>query len=524
MLEPDIFTRAMRRVLWVIAIGILILTRVPLVSQYLSIDGVNLAFSLERFSPLEDQPQPPGYPFFVAFARVVNLPFHNAETTFFLIAIMVSALCLPAAYAVGRHMDSAPAGFIAAFLLLLNPAFWQAGLEGPLRPHLALFSLLTAYCCWRVWDGESRFVLWGAVAFGIGSGFRPDLLVYLFPLWFATAVFGTRSFRTVMQGILILMAIVTVWVTALALAVGGFRPLYDLISTYLIDQSRTNSALMGAPLSAWLRQASHLIAWNGFAIVVWIWALPLAWAARERSYWTSRIAFVLLWALPGLIFQILVHGEEAGHTIFGTPAWCVLGGVVIAVAIERVSPKYATPITVGIVAGLLLVNSALFLDRVRFPSRGGELVRAVEFSARESSYTKIRYLNNIHRPTMKELQQNTPTDRPWIIVSNDDVNRKDWFMNWRIVRYYLPRAQIWVAADQKTVVKVQRDRIEGGQAGLTIPVPRGGRVIWLLEVGGALYQSLLDGHHAVADGMLLYTDVANDAQPFQAWGYTFNPQ
>ena len=105
----------MRRVLWIVAIALLLVSRVPLASQYLSIDNVNLAFALERFAPQEDQPQPPGYPFFVAFARVVNIPFRSADTSFLLISLLVTGLCLPVA---------------AAFLLLLNSAFWQAGLEG----------------------------------------------------------------------------------------------------------------------------------------------------------------------------------------------------------------------------------------------------------------------------------------------------------------------------------------------------------------------------------------------------------
>ena len=133
------------RFFWIAMAALLLLTRIPAAAQYLSIDNVNLAFSLENFDPRIHQPQPPGYPFFVGVARVFNFIFRDAGTTFEFVSILVSGLCVPVIFALGRRMFSSWAGRGAAFLLLVNPVFWQSGLDGPLRPNLALFSLLTAY-------------------------------------------------------------------------------------------------------------------------------------------------------------------------------------------------------------------------------------------------------------------------------------------------------------------------------------------------------------------------------------------
>src|SRR5215831_3507430 len=211
------------RFFWIFVFALLLLNRTPLMSSYLSIDNVNLAFSLEKFDPRIHQPQPPGYPFFVLFGRIVNVVFHNAERTFAFISILVSGLSLPIAFKLGEKMFSKWAGAAAALLLLLNPVFWHSSLDGPLRPHLALFSLLTAYCCWRCWTGEKQFVVWGAVALGIGSGFRPDLLAYLFPLWFVSSWVGTRSWLAILRAGVVLVSIVLVWVAALVFAMGGVQ-------------------------------------------------------------------------------------------------------------------------------------------------------------------------------------------------------------------------------------------------------------------------------------------------------------
>src|SRR3954464_11665875 len=87
----------------IILFALLLLTRLPAMANYLSIDNVNLAFALENFDPRIHQPQPPGYPFFVLFARIVNTAFGDAERTFIAVSLIVAALSLFAAYALGAR-------------------------------------------------------------------------------------------------------------------------------------------------------------------------------------------------------------------------------------------------------------------------------------------------------------------------------------------------------------------------------------------------------------------------------------
>src|SRR5437016_3228096 len=199
----------------ILILALLLLTRLPVMAEYFTIDNVNLAFSLEKFDPRIHQPQPPGYPFFVFFARMVNVIFGDAERTFFTISLLVTGVSLAFAFALAGWMSAPWSGAAAAFLLLVNPVFWHASLEGPLRPNLALFSLLTAYCCWRCWNGEKRFAYWGAVALGVGSGFRPDLIAFLSPLWLVSSWAGTKSWITVYRACVLLAVIVGVWLAAL---------------------------------------------------------------------------------------------------------------------------------------------------------------------------------------------------------------------------------------------------------------------------------------------------------------------
>ena len=82
------------KVFWIVMLALLLVTRIPVMASYFSIDNVNLAFSLDKFDPRVHQPHPPGYPFFVGFAHLVHFIFRDPERTFAAISILVSGLCL----------------------------------------------------------------------------------------------------------------------------------------------------------------------------------------------------------------------------------------------------------------------------------------------------------------------------------------------------------------------------------------------------------------------------------------------
>src|SRR3989442_8523826 len=94
----------------ILILALLLLTRLPAMAEYFTIDNVNLAFSLEKFDPRIHKPQPPGYPFFVLFARIVNVIFGNAERTFVVVSLVVSAAACYVAFALAGRMFSRWAG------------------------------------------------------------------------------------------------------------------------------------------------------------------------------------------------------------------------------------------------------------------------------------------------------------------------------------------------------------------------------------------------------------------------------
>jgi len=98
-------------------------------------------------------------------------------------------------------------------------------------------------------------------------------------------------------------------------------------------------------------------------------------------------------------------------------------------------------------------------------------------------------------------------------------------MNWRIARFYAPSYEIFVMTDVQNnppAMRVRREKVTGMTA--AIPVPRGGRILWMLERDGAFHRALLQVQPNLPGGTYLsYTDVDAQTQPFRVMNFEFVP-
>ena len=520
-----------------LAVGALVLvvvSRLPIAPTALSFDNVNFAFAIQQFDPWMHQPQPPGYPFFVAEARIVDLFFNDAEQTFRLIPIVVTWLSVVLAFFLGERMFGTKAGILGALLLVVNPTLWYSGLDSPLRPHLAMFSLLVGYCCWRLWNGEGRYALWAAFFLGVGGGFRPDLIVYLLPLWCCAMWKGRIQVQIWIRGIGIIFLSTMVWLGIAAYAVGGLDRYTLLMWVYSFSSMNQGSVLLRPSSFDWVYQVVRLLAWNGFGLLSWIWLVPFWIVGRRTLRMPGCAAFISAWIVPGMVIQALLHVDAPGHTLFSVPALCLMGGMVIADVSDRL--KRFGPLPRFAPAGIVFALNVLFffnVIRVTFsaPSFAGELgnvvTKAFIGGLSGTTFEDLRSTNLLSESTVRELKHLIQDVRPLVIVSTHGSAQYWRFLNARIASYYVTDREFWVVADELSPPTASRIRgkdlleIRHGTR-VKIPVPRGGRIIWLMDPSSPFREAVSQAVSLKQEGNIFLTDLSADLSQFRVQNFEFN--
>jgi hypothetical protein len=511
---------------WILIGTTILLSRFYWWPSYLSTDTVNLAYALDSFNPALHQPQPPGYPLFVALARMVRWFAWSPEATFWIISIAATAAAAALLYSVTDRMISRWAGMAAVILFLVNPILWFSRLRSPLRPWLALFSTAIAYCAWRCWNGDRRFVWWGALALGLGVGFRPDLLAYLLPLWAVSAWKASRSWKHLAGGGLVIAALSTTWLGTVVYAMGGIARSFDVLASYVAEQSSKDSILF-SNAEIWLRPISRLVWWNATAIVGWIWIPVLV--HRRAVIKEPRLQFLLLWVVPGLLAQLLVHIAAPGHTLFATPVWCAMGALFI-----HQTGKYRN----GILGLAAAVSAAIFLNVVPTgyppPPDAPPLERAwtsmknsIAYGTFETSFDRLRWWDEMAQVSIQELRQLRAPDRPNVVVVLNGTEKEFDFVNWRVVSYYL-NDPLWVlmdnfppgAAGRVRLVRGKDVRVRDQQS---IGIPQNARILWVMLPDGRFHRALQALMPVHRGRYVLYTDPPYSA-PLRIEGFEFVPE
>jgi 4-amino-4-deoxy-L-arabinose transferase-like glycosyltransferase len=396
------------------------LSRWMLAPRYLYyFDSVNFAMALDHFDPALHQPQPPGYPFFVAFTWLLHWFIPSAEHVFLVAGIIAATAAVVLVWRLGEELFSPAAGFLAAVLLLFNPAFWFGGITNQVRLFLALGAPAVMLLAWRGCRPGSpvRWLYGAALALGLASGFRPAMLVFFAPLLLFTALAGRRAWRQCLAAAAVLGAATASWLIVTVAVVGGPSRWLDLLWSYSNSQFAGSSLAFGADShSAWdmLRKA---VVWNGLGVLSWIWAAPFALRSRPASGWRLTAGFLAAAFLPAFLFHATIHIGDPDHALATVPTLCLLGGLTLATFLERRGAGRRACIGVTAAAGLL--NVLVFFVP---PGR----------VAAASSYRAVKGVNRSTVATFNAIRE-LEREGPVLLVSYNSP------VTWRHLSYYFPQ-------------------------------------------------------------------------------------
>ena len=333
--------------------ALVVATRLPFRTQLLfNWDAVNFALALERFDVRHHAPHPPGYPYFVGLGRALQALLGDANTALVAESILFSVLAVVVLYFLGKALFDRRTGIIAALLLTGSVTFWSLGEMALAYTSLAFFSTLAALLGYLVLKGEKRLVLPLAVVYSLAGGFRPDLLLYLGPLF--VACLYRQPWRRIIAALAIAVFGFGLWFLATAALSGGLREYLATLSGYMNEDvvSRYSVVEHGlAALTVNIRDTAAYTFYALYAISLPLIAALFVWVWRRA--WTSLPwAFLLLWLSPMLLFYTFIHIGDPGYVFTFLP------GVLLLAAHFLARPRRWGLVLAGAV---LLANCLIFL-------------------------------------------------------------------------------------------------------------------------------------------------------------------
>ncbi len=341
-----------------------ILTRLPFQTENLwAHDSVLYERAIERFAPLEQRPQPPGYLYYVLSIRAVDALTGDANRAMTLVSLFAGAAAVALLYLLAARLYDERTARISALFLLSAVTFWAyAGIAYPYT-LLAALSIACALLFWRATTTTTdrrRALFVASAAWGLAVGFRSDLAIFLAPVWLIAA-WGAPVVAALI-GALTVGTLSAAWYVASAVADGGFATFAEALRAQgqFVDERYSVFGTNG--LRALVNNSYELARYLGrglYFLAPLIAAVPLSAAARHIELGDRRRAlFVLAWTLTPLVVYLPIHAGEYGYVFSMLPALCVVaarGAVALArgLRVPRALP--------WIVASVVLANSAIFL-------------------------------------------------------------------------------------------------------------------------------------------------------------------
>jgi len=329
-------------------------------------DAVQFALALREFDIAKHQPHPPGYVLYVGLGRLMNATLGDPTQAYVTLAMVFSAATTFIVYWLARALYDRVTATAAAALLAVSPLFWFYGSVGLTYAGEAFGASLMALLAYRTLAGSVAHLYLGALCLGLAGGFRPSVLVLLFPLWAICAVRGVRVRARLATAGAILAGAVLVWFLPLVWLSGGWTK-YLRASAELYGSTVLPTSLLSGDLETSFRQARYVLE----SVLVGLGPLAVALGAlpfyARRRGWATREWFLVAWMAPALAVYMLVHFGQAGYVLTFLPALVILlsGAVVelVTAGSERLRrPQWRWALTLAALGPLLLINTGFFVS------------------------------------------------------------------------------------------------------------------------------------------------------------------
>ena len=417
-----------------------IVSRLPFTSKLLyDLDSVQFALGTNEYNITLHQPHPPGYIVYVMLGKLLNIFTHDANISFVIISIIFSALMVVIIYYLGMLLFTKEIGVLSALIALTSPSIWFHGEVSLGYIVEAFFCVLIALLCWKVLQGQHKYIYASAIFLALAGGVRQNTMVFLFPLW----LFSIRNvpIRKILISALLFMAVVSIWLVPMIILSGGLANYRAAVNELWERVSDSRAIFKIGFLPVYVLHLLCLIKFTTYGLGIGVGFLGVhlysiirkgAWAYKFESLgsWLldTKSIFFMVWLIPSVLFFMIVfiHPENVGYSLFFIPGLTIL----LANSLIRCSDicgklilkgDHHSRVFVKSFAALIIISNALVF--LLFPTH--------------VSVSEIRnHEKNLQGVTSYVRDNFSPDD---VVVFTDDLH----YLGFRHAMYYLPDYKVF---------------------------------------------------------------------------------
>jgi hypothetical protein len=229
-----------RRIVLILAIAIGLTRFVAIAHSMFDWDEALFSLGVRDYEVADHRPHPPGYPLYIAAAKVIALTGLDAFRCLQVVVVLGALFLFPALYLLAREIGfDVPTAVAGAAVYAFLPNVWIYG--GTAFSDVPATTLVFLACALLLRGRrDARAYVYGAILLGIAAGIRPaNLLVGAVPALLATgAQLRAKAYRTIALAMLLGALIVGGSYVGAALASRSVRDYINIVreqSQYVHD-------------------------------------------------------------------------------------------------------------------------------------------------------------------------------------------------------------------------------------------------------------------------------------------------